>query len=381
MKTLRKLLVASVATLTLSGAGWSAPSAEPSPDDPRAYVAPEAPNQAKWPQELHVQGTKILNRDGKEIWLQGVNAGGLEMDAQFKFGMKSALVGVDDWKANIIRLPVHEDYWFGKNSPQNDGGKAYRETIDNIVTLVANRGAYLLLDLHRFRAPSQEHLDFWKDAAAHYKNHPAVLFDLFNEPYGTSWEVWKDGGFVSEKKEGVDESAFLTVEDKIKNNAGFLSVGMQALVNAVREAGARNVVVVGGLAWSGDLSGVVNGYALEDKTGNGIVYGWHNYNWHKDWKGRVLGAAAKFPILVGEVGADVKKMDFIPWADQEDPYTWAPDMLGFIQKYKLNWTAWCLHPQFTPVLISDWNYTPTPFWGVFAKRALAGEQFEMKKMR
>ena len=344
-------------------------------------MAPEAPNQAKWPQELQVEGTRILNKDGKEVLLQGVNTSGLETLVQDKHIMKSALVGVDDWKANIIRLPVKEEFWFGKNPLQKDGGKAYRETIDNIVTLVANRGAYLMLDLHRFRAPTQEHADFWKDAATHFKNHPAVIFDLFNEPHDISWEVWKNGGFVAEKKGGVDESAFLSEEEKIKANAGFHSVGMQALIDAVRSTGATNIVVVAGLNWSGDLSGVAKGFALEDKKGNGIVYDWHNYNWHKDWQGRVLAAAEKYPIIVGEFGADTKKMDFIPLADQEDPYTWVPDMLGFIQKHKFHWTAWCLHPKATPVLISDWDYTPTPFWGVFAKRALAGEQFEMKKMR
>ena len=347
----------------------------------RAYVAPETPDQKKWPQELHVSGNRILNKSGAEVWLQGVNAGGLETLVADRQIMKSAVVGVDDWKANIIRLPVKGDYWFGDSPLQKDGGKSYRETIDQIITLVANRGAYLLLDLHRFRAPTEKDVAFWKDAASRYKNHPAVLFDLFNEPHDVPWDVWKNGGWVSEKKQGVDESAFLDENEKKKANAGFPSVGMQALVNAARQTGARNIVVVGGLAWSGDLSGVAQGYALDDAGGDGIVYSWHNYNWHKDWQGRVLAAAAKYPILVGEVGADEKKMDFIPLQDQEDPYTWVPDMLGFIQKYHLHWTAWCLHPKATPVLISDWNYTPTPYWGAFAKRALAGEQFTMKKMR
>jgi hypothetical protein len=56
-------------------------------------------------------------------------------------------------------------------------------------------------------------------------------------------------------------------------------------------------------------------------------------------------------------------------------------MLGFIQKYRLNWTGWCLHPAATPIMISDWKYTPTPYWGKPAKEALAGKQFVMKKMR
>ncbi|HEY9249334.1 MAG TPA: glycoside hydrolase family 5 protein [Rariglobus sp.] len=343
------------------------------------YVAPETDNRAKWPLELRVQGNRLVDPSGKEVWLQGLNAGNLETLPHDKQVVKSAVVGIDEWKANAIRLPVKEEFWFGRSVYQKDGGAEYRATVDQIVTLAANRGAYLILDLHRFRAPKAEHAEFWKDAAARYKNHPAVLFDLFNEPHGISWQVWRDGGFVGEKK-GTDESAFLTEEEK-KKNQGFESVGMQALIDAVRSTGAKNIVIAGGLGWAGDLSGVTEGYELKDPEGNGIMYSWHQYNWHKGWARTVLQAAAKYPIFVGEVGADTKKMDFIPHDIQEDPYTWVPDMLGFIQKHRLNWTAWCFHPKATPVMISDWKYTPTPFWGVFAKDALGGKQFEMKRMR
>lgn len=343
------------------------------------YVAPETDNKAKWPAGLHVQGNRLADPSGKEVWLQGLNAGNLETLPHDKQVIKSAVVGIDEWKANAIRLPVKEEFWFGRSVYQKDGGAEYRATVDQIITLTANRGAYLILDLHRFRAPKAEHVEFWKDAAARYKNHPAVMFDLFNEPHGISWKVWRDGGFVGEKK-GTDESAFLTEEEK-KKNQGFESVGMQALIDAVRSTGAKNIVIAGGLGWAGDLSGVAEGYELKDPEGNGIMYSWHQYNWHKGWDKTVLPVAAKHPIFVGEVGADTKKMDFIPQDIQESPYTWVPDMLGFIQKHRLNWTAWCFHPKATPVMISDWKYTPTPFWGVFAKDALAGKQFEMKRMR
>jgi endoglucanase len=343
------------------------------------FVPPETANKSKWPAELHVQGNRLANPEGKEVWLQGLNAGGLETLPQDTQPIKSTLVGIDEWKANAVRLPVNETNWFGRNPLQKDGGQSYRDYVDQCVMIAANRGAYLILDLHRFRAPKAEHVEFWKDAAARYKNHPAVLFDLFNEPHGISWQVWRDGGFVGEKK-GADESAFLS-EDEKKKNQGFDSVGMQALVDAVRSTGAKNIVIAGGLGWAGDLSGVDEGYELKDTDGNGVMYSWHQYNWHKGWAKTVLPVAAKHPVLVGEVGADIKKMDFIPQSAQEDPYTWVPDMLGFIQKYRLNWTGWCFHPRATPVMISDWKYTPTPFWGVFAKDALAGKQFEMKRMR
>jgi hypothetical protein len=52
-----------------------------------------------------------------------------------------------------------------------------------------------------------------------------------------------------------------------------------------------------------------------------------------------------------------------------------------LQKYKLNWTGFSFNPHCGPPVIADWNYTPTPYWGVFAKQALAGQQFELKKLR
>jgi hypothetical protein len=187
---------------------------------------------------------------------------------------------------------------------------------------------------------------------------------------------------VDERKDKTaDEDTFLPAAESENNRAGFQSPGMQKLVATIRGVGARNVIIAGGLDWAYDLSGIVNGYELEDRTGNGIMYSTHIYNWKRNWAGAVMGAAEKHPIFVGEVGADVNKMSFIDAALQEDPYTWVPDMLGLIQKHHFNWTAWSLNPRTTPVLISDWNFTPTPFWGAFAKDALAGRKFEMKQMR
>lgn len=343
------------------------------------HVPTEEVKRESWPAELRVQGNRIVDATGKELWLQGLNAGGLEMEPLDTQPIKSLVVGIEEWKAKIVRLPVKDTFWFGTDPRQSDGGAAYRGYVDQCVTLAANRGVYLIIDLHEFRAPKPQHLRFWQDVATRYANHPAVIFELLNEPFGISWEIWRDGGFVAENK-GPDESAFLSEEEK-KKNQGFVSVGMQPLLDAIRATGARNIVIAGGLGWSFDLRGITEGFELKDPSGNGLVYSWHVYNWHKGWEKHVLAAAAKHPILVGEVGADVKKMEFIPLAAQEDPYTWVPDMIGFIQKHRLNWTAWCFHPRATPVMISDWKYTPTPFWGQFAKDAFAGKKFEMKRMR
>ncbi len=343
-------------------------------------VMDEEPKPENWPSMLKVVGNRLHDEEGNEVWLQGLNAGGLETIASDEQAIRSVVEGIENWNSNCVRLPINETYWYGNGTYQDDGGEFYRSQVDKAVRLAANRGAYLVIDLHRFRAPKQVHADFWKDCAARYKDHPAVMFDVFNEPHGISWEVWRNGGFVAQQGKH-DESAFLSEAEK-KANSGFESVGMQGLVDAVRSTGAKNIIIAGGIWWCNDLRGVVNGYALEDKTGNGIMYSWHTYHWHDGWEKKVLPVAEKYPIFLGEVGADVINFSFVPKEEvQENAYTWVPDMLGFIQKYKINWTGWCFHPRASPILISDWEYTPTPFWGEFAKKALAGESFELKAMR
>jgi hypothetical protein len=149
----------------------------------------------------------------------------------------------------------------------------------------------------------------------------------------------------------------------------------------VRATGARNIVLVGGLDWAYDLSGIANGFALEEKGGNGIIYSTHIYAGKKNWQDKVLVVADRHPILVGEMGANTKKFSFIPADQQEDAVTWVPAMLGFAQKYQLHWTAFSLHPKSAPSMITGWDYTPTPEWGAFVKRALAGEKFELDRLR
>ena len=283
----------------------------------------------------------------------------------------SVHVAIHDWHANVIRLPVMDSFWFGKgrgDAPANDPD-AYRTLVDQVVKLAAANGAYVVLDLHRFLTPDQSCVDFWKDAAARYKNNPAVLFDIFNENHDTSWDVWQKGGaVVLKQKDGTSQ----TVQ----------SVGMQALVDAVRATGAHNIIVAGGLEYSYNLTGVLKGYALDDKGGNGIMYATHFYNWHKGWAEHFMDVAAKYPVLIGETGADVKKMNFIPLNQQEDPSTWVPDAIGFIQKNHLNWTAWSFHTGATPAMLSNMeDYTPNPFWGQPVKDALGGKQFDMKNAR
>jgi endoglucanase len=343
-----------------------------------AAVQPKVPPAPadKLPPMLRVEGNQIKTLDGKPVWLQGVSIPSMEWSAGGENILQSVQVAIDDWNVNVIRLGVREHFWGGTGPYQRDGGAGYRQLVEDVVNLAGAHGVYVVIDLHRFRAPEPQHAAFWRDVATRYKNHPAVLFELFNEPHDISWQVWRDGGFVSTEKKQTD--ALTENQDQLK---GFESIGMQALVDTVREVGAKNIVIAGGLDWSYDLSGILKGYELDDRDGHGIVYSTHVYPWKSDWQGKFMEVAEKHPIFIGECGAPQERMSFIPESRHEDPSTWVPDFLGLVQQHKYHWTAWSFHPKASPVLLNDWTYEPTPYWGVPAQEALRGKAFEMTRLR
>ena len=328
------------------------------------------------PPALHAVGNRLCTAAGQEVWLQGVAVPSLEWSNSGDAVLASMVAAIDTWKANIIRLPVMDERWFGKKD-QTDNGVAYRALIAQAVQAAASRGAYLIIDLHRYRAPTDDAVVFWKAVAEIYKDHPAVLFGVLNEPHDISWQQWRDGGVITDT---VKKSDALSENKEVVSS--FHSPGMQGLVAAIRSTGAKNLIVAGGLDWSYDLSGVQNGFALDDLGGQGIVYDAHVHPWKSDWQHKFLDVAATYPVLLGEVGCDKTRYDFIPPERFENPYTWAPDMLACIQGHKLHWTAWAFHPHCGPPMLLDTkDFTPTPFWGAFVRAALLGGRYQAGRLR
>lgn len=308
------------------------------------------------PPQLRVEGDHLETVNGERRWLQGVAVPSLEWTKDGEHVRRSIRVAIEDWNADVIRLAVADRFWFGRGENQHRG-KPYRQLVDEAIATAAERGAYLVLDLHDYVAPRPEHVTFWIDAARRYKNHPAVIFGLLNEPHGVSWDVWRDGGTVR------------------RDDGRFESPGMQGVLEAARGTGANNLVTASGLEYGYELSGVLDGYALQDPGGRGVMYESHPYPWKDNWKESFVDVSEEHPIFIGEIGAPKERFDFIPPSAHEAPETFVPDALGLIQKHRLNWTGWSFHPAAAPVLLEKWDYEPTEYWGRPAKEALGGMRF------
>ncbi len=337
-------------------------------------VSPKNRTESNAPLPLKVVGTNILNSQGRTVWLRGVNAASMEWtsDGQGHI-LQTVNTAIHDWHVNIIRLPLAQDRWFGRAPEQQDGGTSYRELVRQIVNTCETNQCYIILDLHwsdckewgtnigQHSMPDLNSVAFWKDIAPIYANNPAVLFDLYNEPHDVSWEVWLRGGIITDKPN--NRRAAQTPQT-------FEAVGMQRLLDTVRASGARNVVVVGGLDWAYDFSGILAGRRLSDPRGDGVIYANHCYDNKHDsvdtWIAKMEKASATLPVIVTEFGGRSGPSRVVPTDN------WLLHVLQALDEHHWSWTAWDLHPGAGPVLISDWNYTPSARFGVYVKEALAG---------
>ena len=291
---------------------------------------------------------------------------------------------IQEWHANTIRLPLAQDRWFGKAPGQQDEGVAYRALVKTIVDTCATQACYIVLDLHwsdcgewgtniaQHSMPDQNSVVFWQDCAAAYRDHPAVLFDLYNEPHDVTWDIWLKGGTITDRPNSRRGGPPRTFE----------AVGMQKLLDTVRATGAKNLVIAGGLDWAYDFSGILDGRQLSDPGGNGVLYVNHAYNNKgssvETWISRMEQATAKLPVMVSEYGGSggpnrrAGRFGAPGRAASPGGDDWLLHVMQALQDHNWSWIAWDFHPAAGPTLISGWDYTPTPDFGVFVKQALAG---------
>jgi hypothetical protein len=291
----------------------------------------------------------------------------------------ASIQAMQSWKGfNAVRLPLNETCWLGINGVDAAAsGSNYITAITNYVSLFRASGIYVILDMHwnapgSFVANSQmpmadaDHgIEFWKQVATHFKGDLGVVLDLYNEPHLNSVPM---GGFVAGANSADAWSCWLnggctiTPQTWEQQTGGYVVAGMQAMLDAVRATGATNLVLAGGLNWSGDLSGWA-AHAPHDSASN-LAASAHVYFKPTDCMGtacystvQAFATATQVPIVSGELG------EFDCAHTLIDPYLAWADTSGISY---LAW-SWSLEPcgsadySAGPSLITDWNGTATTY--------------------
>src|SRR5256712_10392687 len=316
-----------------------------------ALMAAPSPDFAASPLSISVSGNHLINASGQTIRLLGVNRSGTEYACIQGWGLfdgpndATSVAAMAAWHINAVRIPLNEDCWLNINGVNPSyGSAAYQSAIQSYVTLLHQSGLYAVLGLHwnaprtpkatgQQVMPDADHAPaFWTSVANVFKSDPAVLFDLYNEPHDVTWACWLNGC----------------------TSPGWQTAGMQALVTAVRSTGAIQPIMIGGLAWSNDLSGWSANKPSD--PANALVASFHNYNFNvcspTCWNSTAATLAAQVPVVTGELGENDCAHGYI------DQYmTWA-DAHG-ISYLGWTWDTWdCSNG---PALISNYNGTPTAF--------------------
>jgi hypothetical protein len=301
---------------------------------------------------VRVTGNRFVDAQGQPIRMLGVDRSGAEYACIGGQGIfagptdKRAVAAMASWDITAVRLPLNEDCWLGINhAPPRFSGAVYRMAIRAYVARLNRAGLYVILDLHwnapgTVQATGQQPMAdadhapaFWSSVARAFIADPAVIFDLYNEPHGISWQCWRDGCVLPQ---------------------GWRATGMQPLVDAVRSTGADQPIIATGLDWGNDLSSWLR-FRPRDPA-NQLVAGLHVYNGLRCatvtcWNSAVRPVAQRVPVIAAELGdqscSGAFVSSFMNWADSV-----GVSYLGW------TWNPWgCVGPS----LIRSWDGQPTRY--------------------
>jgi endoglucanase len=353
-------LTAAAGCSSLFPSGGGGPPAMTGPSTPVGCAV--APTHAVAPGGYYVNGNTVCTTAGTAHLFHGVDRPSLEWASTGERLSAADFRLMGTWKANVVRIALNQDFWLAGSKYADP---AYPARVDSAVNWAESAGLDVILDLHWSDAgvlggcdPSgncqqvmadANSITFWTEVAGRYKNDGRVLFELYNEPHDVTWGVWKSGGSSGE---------------------GWTAAGMQQLYKAVRDTGANNLVVIGGLNYAFDLSGV----AANRIDGYNIVYATHPYNtsgrapstWDHAWG----YLTATDPVIVTEFGDSGSAAGD---GGTVCASAYSQELITYADAHNAGWTAWAWFPGGCgfPSILADWSGTPNAP-GVVVKAALTG---------
>ena len=331
--------------------------------------------------QLHVSGNKLVNANGQQVVLHGVDRSGTEyrcvgggVSGVPGYGIfdgphdQASVAAIKSWGVNAVRVPLNEACWNAENYVDSAyAGANYQSAIEAYVKLLNANGIVAILDLHwsdglytgsysgcssaeaicgKPMPDLAESVPFWSSVANAFKGNDAVIFDLFNEPdpnralptETAAWQCWLNGG------------SYCTPGIRYR------VAGMQTLVDTIRATGANNVIMLGGLASAHDLTRWLT-YKPIDPDHN-LAASWHSYNastcdTRSCWASQIAPVIAQVPVIAGEIGENDCTDDYIS------------KVMSYLDSKSTSYLAWTWNADSTcssgPGLITSYTGTPTAY--------------------
>jgi hypothetical protein len=337
---------------------------------PTPAVVPTLGNQASVAvtseDMLSVRGPQIVNGLGRPVTLVGATDNSLEFacegDGHFQF---SDFERMRSWGMNTVRISLSSAFWRNLDGTCPD----YASTVTAAVANALSAGLYVILTL-QWNAPFSLPQDatvggtqcplpdatydvrFWQDIAEIYQDEPRVIFDLFSEPHDIDWYEWANGGTISS-----------TCANTYPEPRTYQAIGMPGLASVVRAIAPSNIIILSGIGWGYDLSGI-------QSTGldlmKNVLYGTHPFNHGTGiqqpagWGHAFGSAAAQIPVIATEFGAYDCKTNYISKA------------IAYFERLHISFVAWAWTPGScsTPSLLANWFGAPSEPYGAYIQRQM-----------
>ncbi len=347
-----------------------------------------APTTNDW---LYTDGSKIVDKDGKEVWLTGVNwfgynTGTNTFDGLWACDLNTSIAAIADRGFNLLRIPISTELiknWSNGNYPNanfNQATNSYLvgmnslEIFDYVVGQCRANGIKIMIDIHSAKTDSMGHMyNVWyngdiseKDyldalawTAARYKNDDTIIaYDLKNEPHGKAGESprakW-DNSKDSDNWKYIAEKAAKAVLNK-NPNVLVMVEGIEIYPKDIGANGDFSSTNMGDYDctwWGGNLRGVKDNPINLGKYQNKLVYSPHDYGpsvyeqpwfkgnytfdslfkdcWYDNWFYIQKNGTA--PLLIGEWGGFMR----------EPNLTWMTYLRKLIKDNRINHTFWCFN--------------------------------------
>lgn len=341
---------------------------------------------------LYTDGNKIVDKDGKEVWITGVNwfgynTGTNTFDGLWNSELVSTVKAIADHGFNLIRVPMSAELilqWKNGEYPKANYNNAYNTALnsmnsleiwDYFLKLAEANGIKVMIDIHSAETNASGHtVNLWctsKITAELYyealewmaerykKDDTLVAIDLKNEPHGKPYEgsaaaIWNDSTSENNWKY-VATTAALRV---LKKNPNVLVMveGIEIYPKDIETNGDYHSTDSEDYDfnwWGGNLRGVRDFPIDLGKYQNKLVYSPHDYGpsvyaqpwfsgtytyeslmkdcWEDNWF--YLYEENTAPLLIGEWGGFMT----------EPNLTWMTYMRQLIKTYHLHHTFWCLN--------------------------------------
>jgi len=340
---------------------------------------------------LTTDGDKILDMNGNEVWLTGVNWFGYNtgtniFDGVWSCNMDSTLRSIADHGFNLLRVPISAELllqWASGQypvanynhylNPELEGLNSL-QIFDHALATCSSCGLKVMLDIHSAETDAMGHnAPLWytdKISADQYlqalnwvsaryaSNDTIVAYDLKNEPHGAASEshaIW-NGSADSNNWRYMAERAGNTI---LGNNPHALIVveGVQIYPTNIDSNNyvSNNDGDYFNTWWGGNLRGVAK-YPVRLLNGSAdsqVVYSPHDYGpavyrqpwfydgftydslkrdcWYDNWL--YIDDQKIAPILIGEWGGFM----------EGDNLTWMTYLRQLIIENHLNHTFWCFN--------------------------------------